>query len=70
MALWFAALRSPDLILANALGAPTDYVFETLAFRNGLFVGVMAARRNDLAFFMWMKGIQGTVCPPATYVPT
>jgi hypothetical protein len=54
----------------NALGAYHEYMFETLAVRNGTFVGVAAIRHNDYALAMCMRGLPGATCPPPQYLPT
>lgn len=48
----------------NPLGAPTQYLFETLAIRNGTFVGVAARRLDDYTLMLCVRGLQVAGCPP------
>jgi hypothetical protein len=54
----------------NPFGLPTDYLFETLAVRNGTFLGVAALRHNDLNFGLCMRGMPVAACPPPDYMRT
>jgi hypothetical protein len=54
----------------NPYGLPTEYLFETLAVRNGTFVGVAAIRHNDLPMYLCVRGVPGAVCPSPQYLAT
>ena len=51
----------------NPNNLPTRYVFETLAVRNGTFMGAAAFRNNDLPYGMCGR-FMGAACPPPDYV--
>ncbi|MEO8620023.1 MAG: serine protease [bacterium] len=57
-------------MVPNALNTSTEYLFETLAARNGAFVGVAAVRRSDLQVQLCQRGmVPPQQCPPASYFP-
>jgi hypothetical protein len=53
----------------NQFNIPTEYLFETLAARNGTFVGVAAIRHSDFQFQLCQRGaLPPQQCPPPTYL--
>lgn len=53
----------------NQFNRPTEYMFETLAARNGTFIGVAAIRHADLAASLCMvSALPPGQCPPPNYL--
>jgi hypothetical protein len=53
----------------NQLNTPTEYMFETLAARNGTFLANAAIRHGDLALRLCQVGaVLPTQCPPPNYL--
>lgn len=52
----------------NQFALPSGYLFETLAVRNGTFLGVAASRHNDVALALCVRGVQAVECPPNDYM--
>jgi hypothetical protein len=58
-------------LVPNQFNLPTEYMFETLAARNGTFIGVAAIRHSDLALRLCMAGaLPPAQCPPLNYIQT
>jgi hypothetical protein len=55
-------------LVPNQFNLPTEYMFETLAARNGTFIGVAGIRHNDLAAQLCQGGaLPLAQCPPRNY---
>lgn len=53
----------------NQYNRPTEYMFETLAARNGTFIGVAALRHADLPMVLCQVGaLPPAQCPPPAYM--
>ena len=58
-------------MVPNAYGVPTEYMFETLAVRNGTFIGVAAIRHSDLPMQLCTNRLLfGAQCPSENYLST